>query len=437
MRYPGKFNLFQRMMLRWRELHPYNAVHALPIAGTLDATRLRTAIGDVIARLGIGNLRLDGAQRRYAYLGGGTDVALHVGTVTDEADSVLAAEMERQINLPFELEGEAEPLRFFALTHERANEFWLGIAYDHFIAGGDSLTLLLADIVRAYAGGALPATALDVYPPTYGQLVRTLPGAFLRSLAHMPELVRDSKRAFRPRYRDVDDAYNEFALLRLPPADAVALRALATRFGVTLHDLVVAILLHTLSAFARGRRDDARRPAIAIASIVNLRRTFGGSVQSAFGQFLASLRIMHEVPDGISVAELAHAVNADSARIKRERLHLRTLFALTAAAVAWRHMSKPQRQRFYVKHYPAWAGVTMLDIGKLWPADLNSGVARYTRAVSTGPLTPAVLAISASTGALSMGVSYRRAAYDGTLVTALKDGFASALTSATVPCSTC
>ena len=28
----GILNVFQAMMLRWRELHPYNAVHAVAIA---------------------------------------------------------------------------------------------------------------------------------------------------------------------------------------------------------------------------------------------------------------------------------------------------------------------------------------------------------------------------------------------------------------------
>ena len=35
------FNFFQRMMLRWRELHPYNPVHVVRVPVALDAERLR------------------------------------------------------------------------------------------------------------------------------------------------------------------------------------------------------------------------------------------------------------------------------------------------------------------------------------------------------------------------------------------------------------
>ena len=35
----GKLNLFQATMLRWRELHPYSAVHVVRITRALEAAR--------------------------------------------------------------------------------------------------------------------------------------------------------------------------------------------------------------------------------------------------------------------------------------------------------------------------------------------------------------------------------------------------------------
>ena len=42
----GRFNLFQRMMLRWRELHPYNPVHVVHVPQALDAGRLGACISE-------------------------------------------------------------------------------------------------------------------------------------------------------------------------------------------------------------------------------------------------------------------------------------------------------------------------------------------------------------------------------------------------------
>ena len=48
----GKLNLFQATMLRWRELHPYSAVHAVHVAMPLDAVRLEAAIAAASWRRG-------------------------------------------------------------------------------------------------------------------------------------------------------------------------------------------------------------------------------------------------------------------------------------------------------------------------------------------------------------------------------------------------
>jgi hypothetical protein len=425
--FPGKFNLFQRMMLRWRDLHPYNAVHAVPLAGKVDRSRLKKAIADVLTRRGITGLCLDPSGRRYAYTTSPVNVDLEVRDIEGPQDTALGAEMERQINRPFQLADQSLPMRFFVLNNASGGGTWFGIAYDHFIAGGDSLARVLTDVMRAYTTGVLPSEAFDVYPPGYTRLVLRQTGAFLRALARMPELVHDSKRAFRPCYRDVTDAYNCFAVLRVPEAGVSALRARAKRLGITLHDLMLAVLLQTLSAFAPDRRHGERRSFIGVAAIVNLRSMFGPQVENAFGQFLASLRIAHPVPAGISLDELGLAVHAATSRIKRKRLHLRTLFALMGASIAWPFMDISQRHRFYAKHYPASAGITMLDSGK-YGSDA-AGPAAYVRAVSTGPLLPAVLAISTCGSQLSIGVSYRRTVYDATLVAALE----SALRAAAVP----
>src|SRR4029078_4614134 len=41
---PGRLNVFQAAMLGWRDLHPYNAVHAARIGRPLDRDALERAI---------------------------------------------------------------------------------------------------------------------------------------------------------------------------------------------------------------------------------------------------------------------------------------------------------------------------------------------------------------------------------------------------------
>ena len=144
----GRLNLFQSSMLRWRELHPYCASHVIAIDAPLDEPRLRATVAAVIEACGLTGLRLDANRRRFEFEGGTAAVALQV---LDGGASPLdrAAELiEATINAPFPRTGRFDPFRFFAITSR--DGFLLGLTYDHFIAGGDSIVVLVTDIADRY-----------------------------------------------------------------------------------------------------------------------------------------------------------------------------------------------------------------------------------------------------------------------------------------------
>ena len=55
----GRLNLFQAAMLRWRALHPYNAVHVVRLGQPIDAARLEAALREQFESLGLTGLELD------------------------------------------------------------------------------------------------------------------------------------------------------------------------------------------------------------------------------------------------------------------------------------------------------------------------------------------------------------------------------------------
>jgi hypothetical protein len=421
-RHPGELNLFQRMMLRWRELHPYNAVHVAWVARPLAPDRLQRAAADTLTIAGLAGFELDDGHRRFNYAGGpaSPDVAIVATTGSEGTDALLAATIERELNRPFPI---GAPLRFFAVAAPAG--FHLGLAYDHFIAGGDSAAALLGVVVSRYLDVAVDAAAArpPLYPPTYAALARRHPGWFAAALARLPALASAAKRVYRCRDADPDDARNTFAIVRVDAGSTAALRARARAAGVTLHDLVIAVLLASLAPFAAERAAERRRREIGVASIVNIRRDFGAAAVHAFGQFLGSMRIAHAVPDGIGVDALARDVRARTQPIKSGRLYLATLYALAFAERAWKYMSPVQRRRFFAKHHPACAGVSMLGVDASWPAALRPAQG-YLRGVSTGPLTPAVLAISTTTTEISIGVSWRASVLPAAFVERLRDELA-------------
>ena len=428
-RLPGRLNLFQATMLDWRAVHPYNAIHAVRIAGPFDAAALSRAIERELVESGLTGLELDGSRKRYAWHGGPAHVDVETIDAGADWQASLAQAFERQLNAPFAHDGAIDPFRFFAMPLDDA--FFVGLAYDHFIAGGDSIVVLLNGIARRYAGEPVIATRLRVHPPTHLRLFVRAPLRFVRGLARAPGLVASCRRTVRPRYRAFDDGYNGFVLFRLGSARYRTLRDVAHGWGVTLNDALMALLLLAQDAVLGVRDMRKRRHELAVASIINLRAAHRDDPRETFGQYLSSFRVSHPVPSGITLYELARDVHAATARIKREKLYLTTLFAMAVDRAIGRFQTREQRMRIYAKNYPVGAGVSSMNVDALWNAgdrgsgtgDANSGGATptYIRGVPTGPLSPIVLAVTTCAGELWGGISYRRSAFDVDDVARIRD----------------
>jgi len=413
MRMKRPLNLFQKMILGWRGLYPYNAVHVVVVCQGLDSARLRDVIAEQLQMVGLTHLHLDRAGGRYDWRGGKQDVDLRLRS-GDDPLNWIDDEIVRQLNTPFPAEGDISPFRFFAV--DAGASFYLGLAYDHVVAGGDSIVRLLRAIVGRYRGGPAAQPSIDAASaPSYARLFVRQGGALLRGLSSLPEFAASCRRSFRVSYRPIEDGRNAFARLRLGPEEQAAMLYAAKAWGVTQNDLFMTILLKVLSPLAAERRQHATRRELAVASIVNIRRDFGSEAQAAFVPLLASFRVSHPAPDEMSVKDLAQSVHQESNRIRQGKLYLQTLLASGLAAFEWRFLSDRRRQGFFAKHYPVWAGTTPLNVGPLWSqaGDVKSEpVPEYLRAVSTGPLAPMICAISTAGEVVNVGISYRSAAFD-------------------------
>ncbi len=77
-RVKGRLNLFQAAMVRWREMHPYNAVHVVTLSQPLDLSRLEASIRRQLEGLGLTGLMLDRRRLRYEWTGGAARAPLVV-----------------------------------------------------------------------------------------------------------------------------------------------------------------------------------------------------------------------------------------------------------------------------------------------------------------------------------------------------------------------
>jgi hypothetical protein len=426
----AKLNLFQRTMLRWRELHPYSAAHAVRVAKPLEEARLRYLISRRLEAHGLTGLVLDPGRGSLHREGGAANTDLRVLTPSDDPVAALWSELEAQLNTPFATAGRIDPFRFFAIGC--GDGFYLGLVYDHFIAGGDAIALLLKDIVDDYAtGGAAPRPdrPLQLVPAGYWRLLLHHPFSALWAVLRVPGLVASTRRAARPPMRPDQASYDALCHLRLSPRHVAGLHRAAAEWGVTLNDLLLASLLQALAPLAPERSRARRRRELAVASIVNIRHDLPPDAVDALGPFLASFQVAHPVPPEIGLRELAQDVHAMSGRIRRQRLYLQFTVALGVASLMWPLLSPARRLRFFPKYHPVWGGVSMLNVNTLWGRAASGGAppAEYSRAISTGPACPLVLAVTAAQDVIQVGISFRTAVFSRAMVDGVKVAFGGAI----------
>jgi hypothetical protein len=419
---PARLNTFQQTMLHWNELHPYNAVHVVRIPQALDAERLTAAINGTLEISGLTNLLLDRDQGTYRYQGGPARSEIRSVPAGGNAQTALAAEIEEQLNRGFAYAGPFNPFRFFVVPEE--NGFFLGAVYFHAVADAESLVYLLKRMVDAYRE-AKPAGAdgLEIHPPSQGSLLCRRPWIFARKLASLPLQIRKLRSSFRATYRNAGDGRVGFTFLALPPDDLRQLIATAKSRNVTVNDLLLALLLKSLSPLAAGRWQSSKRRKLSVGCIVNTRKDLAVDSPRTFGLFLGSFVVTHEVPEGIGVVELAGEIQRQTSAIKRQRLYLGAALELAIANRLLSFSSTERRKKLYQKHYPLWGGITNMNLNSIWAQPEGKAAVDYFRAVSTGPVTPLVLSVTTVSDRVNVGLTCRTTVFSASAIEEVKGNF--------------
>ena len=402
----GRLNAFQRSMLQWNAMHPYNAVHVARMPGTPDQSRLQQAIRRVLDGRSLSSLTLDPGKATFCYRGGPADCEINdLGGGTSPGD-LISAEMERQLNTPFRLDAPFSPFRFF--TTRWNDSFALGISYLHLVADAESIVLLLKDIVENYRGiqEPPPREPCGTGDPRQSVLPAQL-AAYARKLAAFPSSIADMRCSFRPPSAKAKDMHNRLMLFTLGPGSLQGLVATAKSWGITLNDLLLALLMKSCALLATGREKAKRRTKLSVGCIVNTRRDHGIERRGVFGLFLGSFIITHAVPRQTALRELGQDIGRLTLEIKRKKLYLATPLELCFGQFMLSFYSTERREKLYPKHYPLWGGLTNMNINKLWGPPESEAPLDYVRAVCTGPATPVVLSFTTVREAANIGLSYR------------------------------
>ncbi len=408
-------------------MYPYNAVHVVRVPEPLNQPRLHQVVNDTLNARALTELTLNKSQTTFSYSGTSREATINI--LPDEAScpAVLAAEMERQLNTAFDQKPPFSPFRFFAAR--RKNSFSLGLAYLHAVADAESIVLLLKEIVERYRGAAETRSprrpALGKSAPR--SLLLSHPGALASKLAALPSQLQNLKTSCRPSFQDTNDLRNGFTLFSLDPHGLSRLVSAAKAWGITVNDILLALLLQAFARLAPNRNQPGRRKNLSVGCIVNTRRDLAEEDRGTFGLSLGSFIITHPVPEQLSLQALACEIGRWTKTIKRKRIYLATGLELALGRLVLSFFSTAHRRKLYQKHYPLWGGVTNMNLNSLWPPRAGERPVDYVRGVSTGPVTPLVLSFSTVGTVANIGLSYRSTVYSKTGIDEFIDFFRGAI----------
>ena len=419
---PGRFNTFQRTMLLWDDMHPYNAVHAVRVPGVCDAGRLRQTLARVLEERGLTGLMIDANCRRFEFHGGPALIELRVISRGEDPAAALRAEMEREINARFDRGGEFTPFRFFAMPD--GDSFWLGIAYFHAIADAEPIVRLAGELTAEYAATDAPLKR-ERWNPHGGSGARNRwrPDLWLRKLVALRGQFRAMRRAIRPGCTDGDDFGNGVELFTLGSTELEMLIAAGKKSRVTVNDLFLALLMWSLTPLCEGARRPGREQ-ISLGCIVNARRDLGIASDDDFGVVLGSFSVTCGIAETSGIPELARAIARQTRRFKRGGLYLSNALEMGLVLRLMSLFSTNQRRRFYPKNYPLWGGLTNMNLKKLPLEPAAMQPLDYLRTVSTGPVTPLVLSVTTFGNGVNLTMSYRSSVFSRAAISAVRERFA-------------
>jgi len=416
---PGRLNDFQRTMLHWNDLYPYNAVNVVRIPAALDMERLHQVINGVLESQGLTHLSLNRSRGTFTYHGG--VVACDIKTVSPGAKPVgaVANEIGLQLNAAFLTKGRFNPFRFFVVPE--AGAFSLGIVYFHAIADAEAVLLLIRELVETYLAVQALKTSkpLELYPQCRDGVL-SHPRMLARKLAALPAYLSDMRSSGRLFCCDENDYSNRCKLFTLDADDLAVLIRTAKAWGITLNDLFLALLLKCFSRLESDRLQHRRRRKISIGCIVNIRKDLGLDGKRVFGPFLGSFVVTHALADGVRLADIARDIHRQTTVIKKGKLYMGSSLEFTLGRIMFARYSGERQKRLYQKHFPLWGGITNVNLNTLWDQSAIDKPIDCLGAVSTGPLVPLVFSVMTVRDRLNVAISYRPAFFPETSLRQIK-----------------
>ncbi|MGA2256773.1 MAG: condensation domain-containing protein [Thermoguttaceae bacterium] len=417
----GQLNAFQKVMLQWSSLHPYNAAHVYKIAGPLRSSDLVEAVETTFRchGLGIAHLSADGQMFRHE-TAIQPEVELLVGG--DDPESTVKGHLGHALNRSFE-RPTMHPFRFAAIDASPQSHYVV-LAYDHWIADAHAARLVLRSVLGRYLPLAIPESQerLELYPGTYREVFRRRLHGGQLALAALRAITQwnRNRSAWRVACWSNTQWEIDYRLYHTIPGTVARLREFARANGATVNDVLLAAFGRALAEVMPSR---GRQNGLALGSIVDTRSIADEDLSRALGAFLGYYLVRSNPGATQGLDEVTRQIAARTHPIKTQHRYMDSLVNMQLINTVWPWLSTTTRRHFMRKSLPMSGGMSNVVIRDAWMNDHRDVILDYHRGVSTGPTMPIVLSPTTFGDHLNVGVSYRVAGFSRAKIDALMEMF--------------
>ncbi|RMG02562.1 MAG: hypothetical protein D6726_07345 [Nitrospirae bacterium] len=279
------------------------------------------------------------------------------------------------------------------------------MTYFHPLLDASSASAIMEAVTVSLMGGNPPQMVMGFSPahrakifPILFKTIKTIPG--------LPAQIRKARSYRRPPQPGGTGALNRFLFIDLDASSLLSsFRAASKRFGVTINDLLMGCLALSLRPLWSKKPIAGRRRTLAIQSIADIRGDLN-IPRNYPGVFLGAFSVSVPIDDITGISEVLKIINRQTVSIKRSGKQYSSLLGLFVSNLLIKGFFSGKKEKFYIKYYPHWGGITNLNLNALWKEKEKMPV-EYHRAVSTGPVVPVVLSATTLGNNLTLGVSIR------------------------------
>lgn len=383
---PAKLNAFARVMRLWDEVHPYNAVQAMRLAGPADVERIDSAWRRTLAGMRIGHVQVNGDKFTHTAANPNDDrIRVRVISAGETLDDVLSREM----NTAFD-PNECCPFRAFILSDGETHI--AGVTYYHFAADSYSIRWLLREWLASMLDPKHQPAPANVTSKGLWELFGPraakweLDDAVLGLLRYRTRFSR-VRRCVTP----MGTCRLRVTLHELPQVDPGILASRAKERGVTMHDLLLAVFAQATDQFG-ATPATKNLDELSIGTVVDLRNSSPTDLRDQFGLFLGFTTTILRPRQLKSLPLLLKEVAAQNAWQKESKAAQKSMLRMGIGLVEAKMYSARRWSELYRDRMPVSAGISNVNMNREWTVAFHPAtVIDYYRVAPPGPMLPMIV----------------------------------------------